>query len=84
MKKKNKVEELEPEYIILDEQARVFTGLKGGYPEFLDDVNEAKPLRGQGKFDFMQRYHPYKIEQMFLENTNVREKRKHRKTKISV
>jgi hypothetical protein len=80
MKKKN-TEELEPEYIILNDECAVFSGLKGGYPVFSEDINEAKPLRGQSKFDFMKRYYPNKIEQMFLD---VREKRKHRKTKISV
>ena len=80
MKKKNN-EELEPEYIILNDECEVFSGLKGGYPAFSKDINEAKPLRGQSKFDFMQRYHPYKIEQMFI---NVREKRFHSKTSISV
>jgi hypothetical protein len=80
MKKKN-TEELEPEYIILNDECAVFSGLKGGYPVFSEDINEAKPLRGQSKFDFMKRYYPNKIEQMFLD---VREKRKHRKTKIPV
>lgn len=79
--RQKKNEELEPEYIILNDRCEVFSGLKGGYPVFSEDINEAKPLRGQSKFEFMQRYHPYKIEQMFID---VREKRRHSKTRIPV
>lgn len=80
MKKKNN-DELEPEYIILNNECAVFSGLKGGYPVFSENINEAKPLRGQSKFDFMKRYYPNKIEQMFL---NVGEKRRNSKTRIPV
>ena len=83
MKKKNKKEiKVEPEFIILDERARVFAGCREGYPFFSEDMNEAKPLQGQSKFDFMQRYHHLQLEQMFLEN--VREKRRNRKTRVSI
>lgn len=74
--------EPEPEYLILDEYARVFSGCREGYPFFSDDLDEAKPLQGQEKFDFMQKYHYLKLEQMFLEN--VREKRRNRKTRVSI
>ena len=66
MKKKKKEIEVEPEFIILDERARVFAGCREGYPFFSDDLDEAKPLQGQEKFDFMQKYHHVKLEQMFL------------------
>ena len=83
MKKKNKRDpEIELEYIIIDEQARVFSGLKEGYPVFSDNIDEAKPLKYQEAFNHMKRYHNNKLEQMFLEDG--REKRKHRKTKISI
>jgi hypothetical protein len=83
MKKKNKRDpEIELEYIIIDEQARVFSGLKEGYPVFSDNIDEAKPLKYQEAFNHMKRYHYNKLEQMFLEDG--REKRKHRKTKISI
>jgi len=83
MKKKKKKEiEIEPEYLILDEYARVFAGCREGYPFFSDDLDEAKPLQGQSKFDFMQRYHHLKLEQMFLEN--VRKKRRNRKTRLPI
>lgn len=83
MKKKNKKEiEVEPEFIILDERARVFAGCREGYPFFSDDLDEAKPLQGQEKFKFLQRNNHLKLEQMFLEN--VREKRRNRKTRVSI
>lgn len=64
----------EPEYIIVDEQARVFAGLKEGHHIFSENIDEAKPLQGQSKFTYMQRCLPYsKLEQMFL---NGREKRR--------
>jgi len=82
MKKKKKEIEIEPEFIILDERARVFAGCREGYPFFSDDLDEAKPLQGQEKFEFLQRNNHLKLEQMFLEN--VREKRHNRKTRVSI
>jgi hypothetical protein len=82
MKKKKKEIEIEPEFIILDERARVFAGCREGYPFFSDDLDEAKPLQGQEKFEFLQRNNHLKLEQMFLEN--VREKRRNRKTRVSI
>jgi hypothetical protein len=82
MKKKKKEIEVEPEFIILDERARVFAGCREGYPFFSDDLDEAKPLQGQEKFEFLQRNNHLKLEQMFLEN--VREKRRNRKTRVSI
>ncbi len=57
---------LEPEYIIVDDRDRVFIGLDGGYPVFSDNISQAKPFRGQAKFDTLRRYSHVKIEQMFL------------------
>jgi len=82
MKKKKKEIEVEPEFIILDERARVFAGCREGYPFFSDDLDEAKPLQGQEKFEFLQRNNHLELEQMFLEN--VREKRRNRKTRLSI
>jgi len=82
MKKSRQEYEDEPEFIILDERARVFAGCREGYPFFSDDLDEAKPLQGQEKFEFLQRNNHLKLEQMFLEN--VREKRRNRKTRVSI
>ena len=72
----------EPEYLVLDERARVFAGLREGYPYYSEDLDEAKPLRGQSKFELLRRYSLLKLEQMFIEN--VGEKRRNRKTSISI
>ena len=77
--------ENEPLYLILDEYARVFAGCRKGYPYFSEDIDEAKPLQGQEKFAFLQRYSTLKLEQMFLEKEpNVRKKRKHNKSRVSL
>ena len=34
----------EPEFIVVNEHAQVFCGLRGGYPEFSDHWDDAKPL----------------------------------------
>ena len=57
---------LEPEYIIINAKDQVFIGLSGGHPVFSDDVDQAKPFRGQSKFDMLKRYSHVKIEQMFI------------------
>ena len=56
----------EPSYIILNSDAQVYTGLIGGYPNFSDDMDEAKPLEGQGKFETLQRFTKMPLEQMFV------------------
>ena len=55
-----------PSYIILNERAQVYTGLIGGYPNFSDDLDEAKPLEGQAKFETLERVYHTKLEQMFI------------------
>lgn len=75
----------EPEFIILDEFARVFAGCREGYPYYSENMDDAKPLQGQLKFDLLNRYSHIKLEQMFLEpKPDVRKKRRNRKTKVSV
>lgn len=39
-----KLKEKEPEFIVLNEYAQVFSGLKGGYPQFSTNWDDAKPL----------------------------------------
>ena len=55
-----------PPYIILNEKAQVYTGLLRGHPNFSDNMDEAKPLEGQAKFDTLKRYARIPLEQMFL------------------
>jgi hypothetical protein len=56
----------EPEFIVINEYAQVFSGLKGGYPVFSDDWDEAKPLKKHEQFTTLQRVSPVKIEKYFL------------------
>jgi len=79
MKKTGKCPEVEePFYLVLDEFARVFAGCVGGYPHYSENMDEAKPLQYQEKFDFLQKYSHLQLEQMFLE-PDVRKKRRNRK-----
>lgn len=79
MKKSRQEYEDEPEYLVLDVYARVFAGLeKGGEYTFSENYDEAKPLQGQEKFDFMKRNSYLGLEQIFLENG--RKERKYRKS----
>jgi hypothetical protein len=59
-------EEESPSYIILNENAQVYTGLIRGYPNFSDDLNEAKPLQGQEKFVTLKRFAKIHLEQIFI------------------
>lgn len=84
MKKIGKCPEVEePEYIILDEFARVFAGCKYGYPYFSENIDDAKPLQGQSKFEFLKSYSHVDLEQIFLES-NGRKKRRYNKTRVSI
>ena len=58
--------ELEPEYIVVDDRARVFAGLREGHLYFSENMDDAKPLKGQSKFDNMQSYHYLELEQIFI------------------
>lgn len=88
MKKTGKCREPEveePEFIILDEFARVFAGCRNGYPYYSENMDEAKSLQGQSKFEFLRKYSHINLEQMFLEpKPNVRKKRRNRKTTVSI
>ena len=64
--KKRKPQYTEPEYIVIDHQDRVFAGIKGGEPLFSYDLNEAKPLRGQGKFETLIHFCYQPIQQLFI------------------
>ena len=55
-----------PSYIVLNEYDQVYTGLIQGYPNFSHDIDEAKILEGQAKFDTLKRFARIPLEQMFL------------------
>lgn len=51
----------------MNEYAQVFAGLKGGYPHFSDNINEAKPIYNNEQFGCIKRGHLYKIERVSAE-----------------
>jgi hypothetical protein len=56
----------EPEFIILNEHAQVYCGLKGGYPQFTDDFNEARSIERDEQLKTIQRGTLFKLEKIIL------------------
>ena len=65
MKKLKK--EKEKEFLIVNEFAQVFSGLKGGYPNFSDDWEKAKPLHRIEQYQMVQRGTLDKLELLYLD-----------------
>jgi hypothetical protein len=63
---KKKREPKVPEFIVLNELAQVFCGLIGGYPEFGDDFDSAKPLNNLEQVRLIQQGTSYKLEIEYL------------------
>lgn len=57
---------LEPEYIVVNEMDQVFVGLISGEPDFSINIDKAKVLQGQSKFETLRRHSWCKIEQVFI------------------
>jgi len=55
-----------PEFIVLNEYCQVFCGLRGGYPAFSDNLDEAKPLVRDSQFRSIQQGTFYKLEKEYL------------------
>jgi hypothetical protein len=51
---KNSKEPQEPEFIVLNEYAQVFSGLKRGYPAFSDNWDDARTLTNINQFKKVQ------------------------------
>lgn len=51
-------------FYVMDECARVFAGLRRGYPYFSEDVNEAKPIYNNEQFGAIRRGSTYGIERV--------------------
>jgi hypothetical protein len=51
-------------FYVINEYAQVFAGLRGGYPHFSDNVEEAKPIHNNEQFTNIRRGHLYKIERI--------------------
>jgi hypothetical protein len=63
---KKKRKQKEPEFILLNELAQVFCGLIGGYPEFSDNFDLAKPLVRYEQVRMIQQGTSYKLEIEYL------------------
>ena len=56
----------EPKIPVLNELAQVFCGLIGGYPDFSDDFDSAKPLVRYEQVRMIQQGTSYKLEIEYL------------------
>jgi hypothetical protein len=55
-----------PEFIVMNECAQVFIGLRRGYPEFGDDIDEARPIENEAQFRIIQQGTSFKLEKLPL------------------
>ena len=58
------VEERKRPFYVMDECARVFAGLRHGYPHFSENINEAKPIYNNEQFGAIRRGSTYSIERI--------------------
>ena len=67
-KKRRKYRKLVPTkgYIVMTEDARVFSGLKGGYPLFSESIDEAKQFTELNQSDMLHLMYPFKLETIWL------------------
>jgi hypothetical protein len=63
---KKKREPKTPEFIVLNELAQVFCGLRGGYPDFSDDFDSAKLLNNKEQVRMIQQGTSFKLEIEYL------------------
>ena len=54
------------EYILMNENLEVWTGLKGGYPIFSYNTDDAKPLIDESQSRTLRLYYPHKLEIIYL------------------
>ena len=57
-------EERKRPFYVMDECARVFAGLRRGYPYFSENINEAKPIYNNEQFGAIRRGSTYGIERI--------------------
>lgn len=62
----NKQEAKQKEFIIVNELAEVFFGLKGGAPQFTNDWDKAKPMSNEQQLKNVQRGTFHKLEMIYL------------------
>jgi hypothetical protein len=54
------------EFIVMNEYAQVFCGLRRGYPDFSDDYNEARTITNDNQFRVIQQGTLFKLEKLPL------------------
>ena len=55
-----------PEFIVINECAQVFMGMRRGYPAFSDDIDEARPIENDAQFRIIQQGTSFKLEKLPL------------------
>jgi len=65
-KRKYRKFEMPKQYIVMNDMAQVWVGLKGGKLVFSNNFDDAKPLQEESKFDMIQRASPYKLEMLWI------------------
>ncbi len=55
-------------FYVIDEFARVFAGLRYGYPHFSDNINDAKQIYNNAQFRNIKYGHTYKVERVELQD----------------
>ena len=62
----NKYIDTKPRFIVVDDLDNVYIGLIRGRAVFSPDIEKAKPLQGQTKFNTLKRFTQMKLSQIFL------------------
>jgi hypothetical protein len=57
----------EPEFIVVNEYCQVFSGLKGGYPDFSDEMLDARTITNENQFRMIQQGTSFKLEKLIFE-----------------
>jgi hypothetical protein len=63
---KKEREPKEPEFIVLNEYAQVYSGLKGGYPAFSDEFEDARTITSETQLRIIQQGTSFKLEKLPL------------------
>jgi hypothetical protein len=56
----------EPEFIVLNEYAQVYSGLKRGYPDFSDEFEDARTITNEAQFKVIQQGTSFILEKLPL------------------
>jgi hypothetical protein len=56
----------QPEFVVLNEYCQCYSGLKGGYPVFSDNMDEARTLNNMEQFKKVQYGTSYNLEILYV------------------